>query len=1140
MFGLEKILPTRGFLLAAFLNAGALAIPAYEAQAQDSYISAPGYSRTQTIPALSSQDHACKGDFKCGVRTIERARSLTRHPHFFSVFHAALGLGPQAGRIMVEGYENTMRSNAAVSLITNVAPFLPPKRGMHYFNAGSSVAGRIAGDADDLRVDFNVLGLDAPEDLQKEAAFEHHLVYGRSNAEQRIYLARRSGRDNLDRVSYFTQRLHEVTIAKNPASTDAQALKKSFRQEFGFGVNDADALIQLYRDALDKLEGGVELASDMTMADRLSDQFSKSLKPVLRLEEEMRKLREQLEEGQGRTEELEQQLNDLQKEREEAAQKLFDENIAKTNHDIGSVEASTGSATRSATEMLAEARRNPVYVGGRLMYSQSLRFELQGIAASTEFFGAVLQVAGVKGADRFVASVNYALQLADAGQALSELDFKRINSAADMTALMNSATSIVGAISFFFNLMGGDEENPMQQVFEQLFDVLGQVLENQQKILQGIEELIQGQLSMKYHLGAISESLDALKQGQTEQARLVLRRFDRIEARMDFNYLDTQRRLDIIADQLKLQDLFGALGDEDNRGALDVFGVPDEEERRKQLRVLASGMTDIQDALRRDPYLETGGMPASGYTNSLVAGNNGQGHDGGQEADILMRRGFSGRRKQLQKILEPLCAPTSTCSIFDNVPNGNRLRGLTLLYMRGAEILVTHETGRKFLTRDEDRTVAMLGQEITELQNLGAYAREALPEARAIYKVELERAHNLLQSYIHEASVAVAGEANATQWESENRLWLDGQTLVESIDQLGDDQMFDLAAHHGIGVYGHKPSSRTDNQRFQMNPSWSIMHYLTVQSPLWLNRPRAEYLLKDVQGGRALIQKIASAGFVPLLLGGKGISSTKYAWNQRLGQDLTGVPCVFDAQNLFCVYEVVSGWLTGNPVTIATTRQHADHLIQTVRARGKLFDFINNNPEHIKQNIPLEDARQLSQTAVKVAVLETRDAALREWERAGQGFTPDFSNIPAVQPRPEIFQILEQVRSTMQRLADARLIYDTALRLGYGADCIGYADELRLEVDLLEGGVFFEQSDYGTLPPGGSLSAQQPKTAQQLKLDQTIKALQDMEASSPYDIAALSEVCMVGHAGAEQLAELHQAYIDWVEKGTQPANEPNR
>ncbi len=243
--------------------------------------------------------------------------------------------------------------------------------------------------------------------------------------------------------------------------------------------------------------------------------------------------------------------------------------------------------------------------------------------------------------------------------------------------------------------------------------------------------------------------------------------------------------------------------------------------------------------------------------------------------------------------------------------------------------------------------------------------------------------------------------------------------------------------------------------------------------------------------------------------------------------------------NHYCItsneFNWLDTWLTGDRFSVKPTQ---DSLAKYPEA--EFLDRVKS-PTHgskrgavgIREKIEgkFEEARKVVTYGVEFSVKDIRNEMISAWNKAvaykGE-VKPNFGSTVTLQ-RDSVNgalarQVLNRLPSLKARIEESRMILDTALRFGYGSDCLSSSPELTLVDNALSKNLFFGADRVTTVQEEG-LAATYAEIDDMVKMLESLIELPDAEA--------LKAACSVGYAGIETLSFIHSAIGNWMAQGAE-------
>lgn len=1116
------------------------------AQSENHMMSSPGF-RFELLPTLDSNDSDCQKSAACKARTLIRISTLTENPAFFNILSADLDQkyeeGPQR---IIEGYNHYNTSNERIETVLSLIG-LAPNTVVPTFLSEQALKYVPPSDKNNHRITYgarNCLSYPEQDACINRSTLQIDPSYGRTDEEFRKYFTTPDGKEKLERVAYYSQRVGElVELKESPVQLEER--KEQFSIDFKYTDEEVDQRVQEYIDMAESdIPNSSLLFSDMLYADQVSSALNGSMQRAMEAQKKITILENQIWiDNASKNQEMDHYNSEINISRTE----IEENGIALINSLIEN-DFQVMDSTKIARDIIDEASIEPTYIGGKKMYSSiEIRKEFEGIYAGAQAIASAVSLFGdSKTANEISGFTEAALQFSDALNVLSNNStWSNIDNVGDMTAVFSAFGGVMGAISFIQGM--SDNGNELQET------MFNQIFENQQKIYESVQDLRVGQRLARQQIDTVYEAVKAVINVNQENMKMIQRRFDGLTGQQEEGGQQIGRILTSLREDVRLTRLNQGLVDDSQAKLHNPSEDTDEKiERHKLLR---SGLGDLAALVRGSG--STPPVTTIKYL-SLLNNINDMGENSKGYVAALLNQNIENRRGNLAEIFAPLCVRLDNldCTLFSEIPSPDQIQAHMFLYFQGANAIAETQTGKEFLSRELEinQSFGAITTEIARVQNASSMARSLIYDAQDIYTENVRNIMNILDEYSNAGLIAMGGIADDLEDDSKNDqpqpilvstspFGFGEEDIIFIIDKMypseGDagnevKPYLQVASYLGLAYKGEPVKDKESLSRIGSTFRFDI-YTLNISEPYYITDASMRIITEN-DGGETLIGKITK-GRLPNFVGAPSIA-LEHISIDRGSPNNKLCSRIYAMGGYLCVQNVSNTIFGGSNNSDFITTEVEPAVLHQDKAKS-FFErpkiAIGGKEVHIEPEVEyrrdFEEGRDVLRFVIEHTVESIRSALVSQWQVAATGGTISFTGLPTLEDfdsypsAARVNSILENLDIEIQKLEESRLLLDTAFRFGYGEDCISRNQNLMNINAIIENGLigrsFFEE---GSLYTSDLLNLRS-------YLTQTLETLEGLNSYPSVEI--LEGQCMAGFGGIELSAELQGNYVSWVQGGFQ-------
>lgn len=752
----------------------------------------------------------------------------------------------------------------------------------------------------------------------------------------------------------------------------------------------------------------------------------------------------------------------------------------------------------------------------------------------------------------------------------------------DPTDVLTAMNSVAFSANLLISVFSSGEEDPMQEVFEQLFAILDVLLQQQQQILENQQDMIASQASILYSIETIRSALQNLQEQELEQRALILQQFANTNSLVTASYVDLQSRIEALREDVALAPLYIAI---DNLQAALNLNADDNHELTQESQDLSQAVARLNIPIRRLPL-----NPPQLTIQQLKDEYNSNWTE--------KRRAISSNDARLHywALLSPFCKDELTCSVYKGAPDVEGLQSLANTYATAADLLSMTPEGRDFLQQDITGTFAELSNAIEQLNAITQVARRHLPQIYENYASSIEE----LRSLTHQYGTAALASVGGTQFGASPLLrypWRNFQSLPdgtaprqvtfdlsqghldevliqlmqenvlrlapEALEQMTEEQLANhsmmkeyrslylssrVAANLGLGIFRKDPWPRYDQTSNLQNnhDRRHFLHLFLMADPLMVEddavRGRLESLMSRETGDKAIYDAAITKGWITNVLGGSAYASNMFEIYDGGAAPANNPYCrsyqTLGIPSSMCVVKAAERWITDHPVEVPMNQERWE-VVRPCGVDHQYWCFKSSqsdDPDYIKKVIrkEVDTINAVRFRAIQLASQDVLGVLMAQWNSTLLNGISNYDALPAPVNSNRLSELATALYGGRKKLEAARLAYILALEVAYGEECI-YSP--RAHKTLLAQGQLLATNRFLSSP---SLT---PKGEDKGLLKDLAEPIRMMESSMHYaaaidlsqegalpELADIKYSCAVGLGGADRLAQYASVHHAWVSK----------
>ncbi len=507
-------------------------------------------------------------------------------------------------------------------------------------------------------------------------------------------------------------------------------------------------------------------------------------------------------------------------------QKLTQKTLEKQTELLEKIAEQTRHVAPSADELerreIAEMQSNPVTIGGvSIFVPKDIRADLRLGNEALKTVDALIRISGgSEDAQKFIAAGNATLQVVGAVSTISKLSSGTIT-AGKGAMMLSSATSIIGAVSVAMELFGPGQSDPTNEAFQQIFKMLGAILENQKIMLEKLEGLQVGQQHILLQLATISDALRQLSAGQRDFSISVISNLEAASCERQTNQLDLIERTTEIFRTLQLEDLRRALQSVSPEILIELSATTgiDYTPTNEQYLELLVRLVTLGSIFEENGGRSNNQPPFFDYKNLLLMTPNAPEKDFVSNGNVAYRMQTCGgetqisqhdRRGMTYEILSGACVNSFNCSSLSTDVDGVYLQDLLVTYLKIVDALMQSEAGKEAVKNDIYNIQQLLKDEYKKLDEQAKTARELLPITIKQYAMQLNEVEAWITYALQLDIASVIGPSSSIGWSQRNANKTFGEYILASDEMLREQEIkkqldssfyarASIAEHLGLG-----------------------------------------------------------------------------------------------------------------------------------------------------------------------------------------------------------------------------------------------------------------------------------------------------------------------------------------------------
>jgi hypothetical protein len=356
-----------------------------------------------------------------------------------------------------------------------------------------------------------------------------------------------------------------------------------------------------------------------------------------------------------------------------------------------------------------------------------------------------------------------------------------------------------------------------------------------------------------------------------------------------------------------------------------------------------------------------------------------------------------------------------------------------------------------------------------------------------------------------------------------------------------------VAAHLGLGIPLENETNnnaiftvhhQTPNPGNKLN--WRLIHAFGISHALIMDRDRIQSLVGKDNPNLLFLNKNETFRNI---LGGMSITSRKMQFHIAIQNGIGAMdfskepkctpylPIHVGSQSA-CIADVEEDWAFEWRRERPQTQQDRDWLKASIHPGGILGRRVVSAAYNFHGNYYKKIMNAMNELRLEAIGKETeniRSAMVDQWKRVAIGYEPDFTGT-TIGDHAGVQDTLNNLRSTLENVKHARIMYDVSLRLGYGDECLHNGTNIRSKFAHLSSGFYPTSHDF---KQGHETDGLRPSSEKIKALGRLLKGveMENIVTTFPKE-ELLKEQCSLGFAGVETMASFLESYKEWVQNGT--------